>query len=254
MAKNEPRVNAGKAGSILGLPNVTAFYELVLGLMERSSFLPGWGVFYGRAGLGKTVAATRTAINLDCIYIECGPTWNSSTLMDNILHELMERDLRGTVNKKLDRIINILSESPRPLIFDEANFLIDKRLVDVVRYIHLKTLSPIVLIGEENIHAKLIPYDRAHSRVSKWVAAEYCRPEDARALAEANAPEVKLADDLLKHFVEQCHGVTRYIVSNIDRARVKAIREQLTTIDLQSWVIEDTYAGNPPRTLRRAGK
>ena len=66
MSAISPSVNT----TIAPLKNVARFTELVERLMNRPPELPGFGVFYGRAGLGKSFSA-RYAINLyRAFYVE----------------------------------------------------------------------------------------------------------------------------------------------------------------------------------------
>jgi DNA transposition AAA+ family ATPase len=92
-----------------------------------------------------------------------GETWARSSLCDAILHELSERS-SGPIARKMQVIIDRMGEMPeRPLIIDEADFIIRRGMVDMIREIHDKSQAPIILIGEEMLPAKLQKF-RARSQ------------------------------------------------------------------------------------------
>lgn len=55
----------------------------------------------------------------------------------------------------MDQIGEELSLSQRPLIIDEADFLVQKRMIEVVRDIYESSQATIILIGEEAMPVKL---------------------------------------------------------------------------------------------------
>lgn len=249
-AKTE-NVNPG-GGKTAPLRNVALFHELVVRLQTAPPHLPHWGVFYAVSGVGKTTAAARAALRTGSVYIECGSTWTTATLVDAILHELHSLPVKGSVAKRVTEVINRLADDPIPLIFDEADHMVKKSLVDVVREISDKTGAPIVLIGEQHLPTKLMEFERAHNRVLEWVQAEPCDLSDAKELAKLYQGNVVIADDLLKKIVMETDGSTRRIVTNIDRMREFALCKGLDRIALADWN-EAVYRGLPPARIRRAG-
>jgi DNA transposition AAA+ family ATPase len=239
------------AGSTAALRNVTLFLELVARLQDRGAHLPGIGCFYGPSGFGKTWAATFGANRSGAYYVECGASWAASTLIDAVHHELAGHAVKGTLAQRTETCIQILAEDTRPLIIDEADFLIRKTMVDIVREISDKSSAPIVLIGEEELPWKLMPFERAHNRVLEWVAAVPCDLADARALARVYACGLDVGEDLLSHVVERTEGCTRRVVINLDRIRAWALERGKGRVTLADWTAEVIYAGQPPARRRR---
>mgnify|MGYP001765253812 CR=1 FL=1 len=252
MTAQTRRVNAGEGPlqPIAPLRNVQRFHELVTRLQERHHHLPGWGAFSGPSGRGKTTAAVHTTLKSSAIYVECGSTWTASTLVDALMAELNMAPIRAGVAKKVQAIIGLLSDDPLPMIFDEADHLVKKSLIDVIREISDKSGSPVVLIGETHLPQKLMAFERAHNRVLEWMEAEDCTLADAKALARLYARDIEIADDLLQRIVTVTEGTTRRIVINIDRMVEMAKRLGRTKVALADFM-DEIDRGLPPR--RKAG-
>ena len=77
-----------------------------------------------------------------------------------------------TTAANLDLICEQLAASQRPLILDEADYLVAKAgMVELVRDIYEGSQSPIMLVGEEMLPNKLKKYERFHGRVLNWLRA-----------------------------------------------------------------------------------
>ncbi|MBW3567504.1 MAG: HlyD family efflux transporter periplasmic adaptor subunit, partial [Proteobacteria bacterium] len=111
------------------------------------------------------------------------------------------------------------ADDGRPLIIDEADHLIGKRKIDIIREVADKSGAPLVLIGEEKLSAKLMPFERAHNRVLDWVPAQPTNLADARHLVTLYARGLEIADDLLEYIIDQTDGCTRRVVANLASAR-----------------------------------
>lgn len=243
-------------GKTAPLRNVALFHELVIRLQDRSKHLPGWGVFYSVSGLGKSTSAVKASLATNAIYLECGSTWTTGTLVDALLHELSVFNVKGSISQRVMQIINLLSDDPLPLIFDEFDHMVKKSLVDVVREISDKSGAPVILIGEQHLPTKLQEFERAHNRVLEWVQAEACDLTDARALAKLYAGNIIISDDLLTRIVHDVDGSTRRIVTNIDRVREFALQRGLSTIGNRDYP-NASYKGIPqprPKALARSGR
>lgn len=166
-------------------------------------------------------------------------------MVDAIYHELTGLVMKGTIAVKVAEIIRLLADDNRPLIIDEADHLIKKVMIDVVREISDKSASPVILIGEEQLPEKLLPFERAHNRVFAWVAAQPVNVADAAALASLYAPNITIAVDLIEHVVGLTDGVTRRVVINLERIKEFAMERGLTHIDLGNWENQRIYNGRP---------
>ena len=230
------------------LQNVRLFLELVERLRTAPPYLDRYGAFYGESGLGKTTAATHAALSTGAIYVECGSTWSTGTLVDALTHELNMGPVKGSVSKRVIEIIRLLADDPLLLIFDEADHLVKKSLIDLVREIGDKSRAPVIYIGELRLPEKLAQFERGHNRVLEWVQCQSCTVKDAKELLKLYAGGIDIADDLLKKIVADTMGSTRRIVSNIDRVRNFAKTRGLMMIDFATYTAElEIYRGVPSR-------
>lgn len=147
MTANPRTVNNGEAAPI---KNVAACLTLVRSLQNRHPLQPNLGVFAGFSGYGKSVAALYAQNKTDAAYVEVSDTWTRKKLLSSILSELGQHKPTGTLSDLEDEIIAILARDPhRPLLIDEADKLVDKNMIELVRMIAKKSNVPVLLIGEE---------------------------------------------------------------------------------------------------------
>lgn len=254
MSKTTSSVNESPSGPTAPLRNVQLFWQLMEKLIHRPRHLPGLGVFYGFSGYGKTHSAVFAANRTNAYYIEAGASWHSTQLVDAIYHEMTGSVMKGSVAAKVSEIINLLSSDMRPLIIDEADHLIKKSIIDIVREIADRTWMPVILIGEEALPRKLEQFERSHNRVLDFQAAEPCNLDDAKALSRLYLKDLKLDDALLKHIVNESDGVTRRICINLERVNEFARREGVTDVTMQLWGERVLFHGRPEPRRRSFGR
>lgn len=213
-----PMIKEGTTPRFAPLRNVAAMGVLVERLRARGPHLPGFGVFHGYSGYGKTYAAIYAQNRSGGPRVEIGDSWTKKTLLRAILKEIGVNDPRGTVADLAEQVIGRLAEPDHPPLFiDEADKLIDKGMIELVREVQEASQCPVVLIGEELLPQKLERSERTHNRVLEFVTAQACDLEDARKLATALAPRYSFSPALLGRIVTESEGRARRIVTNIDR-------------------------------------
>lgn len=233
------------------LTNVALFSELVNRVMNRPAHLPGIGVFHGFSGYGKTCAATFAAHKTRAFYLEVGESWTKSTFCRKLLIEL-GLEPRGTIADMVDRAIEALAMTPgRPLIIDEFDWVVKRGNLETVRELHDKSGTPIVIIGEELLPAKISQVsERFHNRVLDWVPAQPADVEDAMALAALYHPRLDVARDLMELLVTKSNGRPRRICVNLERVQALADVDGLDAVGLDQWGDRALFSGQPP--ARRA--
>ncbi len=243
MTKHESQVNGPVA-----LKNVAAFMVMTQRLIDRDPHLPGIGVCHGHSGLGKSYAAIYAQNKTRAIRVEVGDSWTRRSLLLAILGELQIKPRsRLTISDMANAAIAALGDEPsRPLIVDEADKLVDKGMIEIVRELHEHSGAPIILIGEENLPTKLLAVERVHNRVLDWLPAQPCDLEDTQALAEAFAPKVEIVNDLLEVIRQQSGGRARRIVVNLSRIAEFARNKNLKVVDLHKWGNGALFTGEPP--------
>ena len=204
-------------------------------------------MFYGYSGYGKSWAAIYLQNKLQALRVEIGDSWTRLTLMRAILRELGVNEPRGTVAGLTEQAIERLSlPGHPPLLIDEADKLVDKGLVEIIREIHEATQVPIILIGEEELPAKLQRSERTHNRVLVWSAAQPCDLEDTALLAKLYVPQgVSIDHELLDKIRHVSGGRARRICVNLENVVEWAKLQGRDHVDASYGGTFDT--GEPPK-------
>lgn len=103
-------------------------------------------------------------------YVQVGESWTKKKLVSEINKQHSVFDLR-TVCDRMERIIEAINYEPKPIIIDEADYLISGNKIELIREIRDETHCPIVLLGEGQLSIKLRKFERVHNRVLRWVFA-----------------------------------------------------------------------------------
>lgn len=222
--------------SLAPLQNVSLFFELLDRLVDTPPHLTPLGVFFGFSGYGKTCSACYGANKHRSLYIEVGASWTLKKFCQNLLKEL-GIPASKTVADMVEQLIEALSLRGSPLIIDEfdhvANF--GEKSVNIVREILDKARTPIVLIGEEMLPARLKRWERFDNRVRSWVAAQPVNFADAKHLLGLYAPNVQATDGIIKDMLEQSKGVTRRICVGIEALKEFSETRDIQTISQSNW-------------------
>ncbi|KAB6715833.1 ATP-binding protein [Roseobacter sp. TSBP12] len=238
--------------SIKPLRNVAALNLLASELMDRTFGLPGLGVFHGPSGLGKSFACASVCASLDAIHISIEADWTASMLYFAILSELGV-EAKGTVAERSYQCKKELMRANRPLILDEADYLIKKRaspMIERVRDIHDKTGIPIILVGMEELPQKLRQWEQVDNRIYRWVGAERADMQDAQMLADHYAPGIGITPDLLDHIRIRNDGVVRKMAMDFAYVAQQAQMMNLSTMSLDKWG-DAPFLRNSAPTARR---
>ena len=223
------------AAGTIPLPNILRFAELVHALQNREPGDPGFGAFYGPSGFGKSSAATHIYLKNRCLLIELGDETTRKSIMQDILHELgVPVRASAPVPELVRLIVTELQGQERPLlIIDEADYLISKRLIELMRTVlnRVPQLS-IVLIGEERLLHNLQSWERVAGRILLAMPALPCDLEAARKLIPARADQITIADDLLQEIVEVSDGSARRVAGSLSRVARVAATNGLEALDL----------------------
>ena len=235
---------------IAPLRNVALANDALERAIDRPAHLPGMVAFYGWSGLGKTIACSYLANKYRAFYVECKSTWTKKAFLLAILKE-MGIVPEATIYQMVDQVAEQLVLSARPLIIDEMDHIVDKKIVELVRDIYEASNAPILMVGEEQFPAKLRRWERFHNRILVWQQAQPADMADARQLARLYVPEVEIADDLMDEVMRQSRYAARRIVVNLEQIRVFATKQGLTAISRSDWGTRELYTGDAParRTL-----
>jgi hypothetical protein len=244
MTKSTTAVNT--AATIAPLRNVTLLAELVERVLNRAPNLPGMATFSGPSGYGKSNAAMYAGNRFRAYHVEVKSVWTRKKLCLSILNEMAITQPANTVADMVDQIGEQLERSQRPLIVDEADYLVKNGMIQVIRDIYQASQTAIILIGEENLPNALKRWERVHGRMLDWIPAQPASLSDTRHLSKLYCPGIELADDLVGAAHTKAAGSVRRVCVNLDRIREKAStlgKERMTLADFPA---DDFFTGNPP--------
>ena len=239
-------VSVNKNMTVAPLQNVALFSSLMSRVMNRPSHLPGMATFSGFSGFGKTWSAIYAANKHRAYYVELDETWTRKKLCQEILRAVGGFATGKTISDHVAGIIDILADTRLPLIIDEADYLVTRNQVNIIRGIHDKSGAPVILIGEEGLPEKLTKWERVHNRMLDWVQAQPASFEDARHLARLYCSGVVIKEDLLRKISDVSNGRIRRICVNIERVREFAVTRGLDSVGLAEWGDNELFKGQPP--------
>lgn len=235
--------------SVAPLRNVVALVELIDRVQSRGLGLPGMATFYGPSGYGKTSAATYAANRFRAYSVQVKSAWTAKKLCASILTDLGLPPAR-TIADMIDQIAEEIARSGRPLIIDEADFLVSRNMIEIVRDIYESSGAAIILIGEEQLPQKLRQWERVHGRMLDWVAAQPGDIGDVHALAEIYCPVAEIDLETADYALKQANASIRRISICLDRVREYAVTEGVTSITRADWPKISWFTGNAPSPRR----
>lgn len=176
------------------------------------------GVCCGDAGIGKTYAVKRYAIdNTDVILIEADLGYTPKVLFSEI-HKKLGFDGCGTIHGMFLDIIDKLKSSGRLIIIDEAEHLPYKSL-ELLRRIYDKAQVGILLVGMPrlimNLKGEKRQYAQLYSRVGIATRLNALGDEDKKAIISSILPNYKSVFSTLSDY---CAGNTRVLTKLLVRA------------------------------------
>ncbi|MFQ5533444.1 MAG: AAA family ATPase [Sphingomonadales bacterium] len=234
------------------LSNMALCLNLIEELQNLPSYLPRMGGFFGKSGIGKTVAAGYASGQSDAIFIRATSTINQKWFLKQLLIEVGVPKPKGTLAELTTLLNNRLLESRRPLIIDEADYIIKKSFIDLIRDLHDGSEVPILLIGEEYLSDHLEMWERFHNRM-KFVPASLPTSTDILTLRDFYQRDgVHIADDLALFFADQVDGSIRRLAMNLHEATERSLREGWDTVDRGKWGGAPVMTGKVDHTRRLA--
>jgi len=220
--------------TVAPVKNIQRLNSASRSLVERAHGVPGIGVLWAPTGYGKTTAAAWMANQIDALYVRATATWTPSSMLGAIMREL-QAEPRQRCADMLDHIVQDLAINTRPVLVDEADYLVDKKaLVETLRDIHDLSSAPLWLIGMADFRRKVTHREQLQGRVAQWIEFRAADIEDARTLADAVC-EVHISDDLLVSLHTASAGSMRAMTVGIYHIETLARRRGLDRISAKDW-------------------
>lgn len=237
-------------GTVAPLKNVAAAYAVAQRIIDRPAGVDGLGLFYGPSGYGKSKASTYVQNKTGALYLEVFDFWTKRTFCESLLAELGIEKPKGTIAGMMLQALRLLQDDPnRLMIIDEADKLVDKGMIELVRDIYKGARIPVLLVGEEALPQKLARYERCENRVTAYGMANPSDIEDARALAAIYHRQMRFGDDLLAEVVNKTRGNASRIVTSLAEIAQHARASNLAQIGLADYD-GPFFTGQAPRRAR----
>ena len=236
--------------SIAPLRNVAALVSLVERVQTRTFGLPGMATFYGPSGWGKTTAVTFASNEFQAHCVQVKDCWTPTYLAQAILREIGLPNVRGGVAAMVDAIGAQLARTERPLIIDDAQYLLRKRMIELTRDIYESSQATVILVGEEKLPQELTRWENIHNRQLAWEAALPCNLSDAEKLSEIYCRGVEVETELLSAIVEASNGSIRRVATNLARVQELARTRGTTVATRAFWGDRAFQTGQPPEVRR----
>lgn len=233
-----------RTDTIAPLVNVSLAMAGMKRAQGRDLDLPGLVVMHGPSGWGKTTAAIYAANKTRAYHVQGRSTWTRKAMLEAILKEMAIQPAR-TINEMVDQVAEQLNLSGRPLIIDEMDHLVERKLVEVVRDVYEASQAAILLIGEELLPTRLRAWERFHGRVLDWVGAQPAGIDDARVLAQ-HFCDVQVGHDLLAEITDKARGSVRRIRVNLAQVEEFGRSHGLEMVDKAAYTGQ-IFTGEAPR-------
>ena len=238
-----------RAGSfshgVAPLRNVMLLNQLIQRVNDRDPDLPGMACFYGPSGYGKTTAATWNANETNAYWVEMRESWTRKTLFRAILTN-MGIEPRRTIPEMSEQISRQLAVSGRPLLIDEADYLMKAKMIELVRELYEDSKGTIILIGEERLPQNLTKLERTHNRMLDWVAAQPADLHEVRILAKMKCPGVDIDEEVLSEILRSAGGRARRIVVILGQVREHAALKGLDVVSMADVPKIGFFTGDAP--------
>jgi hypothetical protein len=246
MALGKKRTTTG-----INTRNVSLLMELISRVADRPDRnLPGMGVFSGPPGYGKSKAVASCASPNEVYFVELRFLWTRKDVLEKIL-EQMNIAPETKMSRMLDQIGEQLSLTHRVLIIDEADLLVRKNMLEIVRDIYECSQGTVILVGEQTLPAALEREGRIHSRMLDWVDAVPTGMADARLFANHHCKNVTVSDDLLDRVIDAASGAARYVCASLMHIAEFADLHNMDALDASTYTGKLSTGKLPERRRSR---
>lgn len=227
---------------VVPVKNITKLSKAGDALTHRGKGQPGMGIVWGQTGFGKTTAAAWFRNRVDGIYLRAMAVWTPLAMLGALMRELGEPAAYQCA-PMMDTAIARLSQTPRPLMIDEADYIIaNKKMVETLRDLHDLATAPVVLIGMGGIEKAIKKRQQLTGRIQQWIEFKPADLEDTCILAERLC-EVAVGSEVLERLLTQANGNIRSIVIGLANIEERSRIMGIDSFQMKHWAKGDTFFG-----------
>jgi hypothetical protein len=215
--------------------------------VKRNKSLPGIGVFYGDAGLGKSKSCSAARVAFGAVYVETRSFDTKKSFLLTILSEMGIKP-EATIPLMVSQICEQLMLSQAPLIIDEGDRLVSRNLLELVRDIYEGSGAAGACSWARSASRwrSSAPPSAFYDRVLKWQPAERADWTTRRSSRKLYAPDVELKDDLVDAVLKASRGIARKVSTNFANINEEAKKAGKRTMGLAEWGERGFYTGDAP--------
>ena len=237
-----------KTHQLIEIENVKSANRVLKNLLERTrTEIVGLGLFYGKAGLGKSRWAWKTAFENQYVYLRLESNANTKDFLKALLTKLQRStnpysDIKGTQNEIYNQILDILQSDQNITIFvDEIEYgFHNRKILATIRDFIDQSLSTFVLVGMEQAKDKLKAMHRHYfDRCNSFMEFRELNFQDTEKLFKGVC-EVTVDSEILKYVFKQSNGTMRSMKRYIEA--LERIGKRLKKNELSFDEIKDIIA------------
>lgn len=186
----------------------------------------------GESGYGKSETVDQWAIQSGAAYLRAKEGWTPPYFMAE-LAEHLKIDTRGRAKDMFGRISGFIGMQQIPLVIDEVDHCLrnNARVLEAVRDLSDLTEVLVILVGMEQVQAKIARHAQISSRISKVVEFQPTTIEDV-VLSCKQLAEVEILPELVAEIHRQSSGRMREIMNAIRNCERTAQRNGIDKIGL----------------------
>lgn len=178
---------------------------------------PALLAFYGQAGRGKTTAAQFYAGQEGWVYCRAKTLWSELWMLQDLCFELSVDPIPKRKKPCFGAITEILGQSPRPVLIDEADKITLSGL-EVIRDLADITSAPFALVGENVLVHKMQRQRRIWSRTLRALEFGPIQAPDILFFAK-QASGMALTANQAELFRSESDGDFRLVARDIRRLK-----------------------------------
>lgn len=230
--------------------NVRRFLAAVRELMDRPVEVEGMAILWGEPGEGKSTTVAYVCNTLDGVFLRANTCWTVTSMLKALMVELGELPMHRR-DPMVNTAVQRLSEHPRPIFIDEADYLFRQiDMLDVMRDIYDITGSPVVLIGMEEFARKVQSRGKFARRITQWVEFSGIDMDDAAIVAQTVCG-VEIEDDFLAYIHQAARSNIGRMVTAMARIENLGKVNALKTVTRKDWGSRALFYDHPVFKRRR---
>ena len=197
------------------------------------------GAITGNAGVGKTKSLKEYAFgHKGTVMIEVDNSFTKKVTIQELYSKIGGAPIKGCTHEYMKRVINILEDTDRLIIVDEAEHL-GVSALNILRRVHDKTKCGLIIAGLpgfiSELKSKKRDYTYIYSRIGVSARLHSFNKEDVKKIVQTNIPG---SNGIWKTFYEKTQGNGRVLDKLIHRSvRIARIND----LDLNKKVVKKAF-------------